>query len=112
MEDLMSDREEIQHLAEETFTHDIQHGVVLVDFYADWCGPCRMMTPVLEKVAKEVKGSATIGKLDIDRAQKIASQFQVTSIPTLILFREGKEVGRLVGLRDAATVKQFIEGAK
>jgi thioredoxin 1 len=104
--------EEIKHLAEETFHNDIQHGVVLVDFYADWCGPCRMMTPVLEKVAKEVKGHATIGKLNIDNAQKVAAQFQVTSIPTLILYKGGKEVGRLVGLRDAAAVKQFIDGAK
>jgi thioredoxin 1 len=104
--------EDIKHLAEDTFNNDIKNGVVLVDFYADWCGPCRMMTPVLEKVAKEVKGRAVIGKLDIDSAQKIAAEFQVTSIPTLILYKEGKEVGRLVGLRDAATVKQFIDGAK
>jgi len=104
--------EDIKHLAEDTFSKDIKDGVVLVDFYADWCGPCRMMTPVLEKVAKEVKGRAVIGKLDIDSAQKIAAEFQVTSIPTLILYKEGKEVGRLVGLRDAATVKQFIDGAK
>ncbi len=108
----MSGHEEIKHFAEDTFNHDVQHGVVLVDFYADWCGPCRMMTPVLEKVAQEVKGQATIGKLDIDNAQKVAAQFQVTSIPTLILYKEGKEVGRLIGLRDAATIKEFIEGAK
>ncbi len=108
----MSTNDDIKHFAEDTFNHDIKQGVVLVDFYADWCGPCRMMTPVLEKVAKEVKGHATIGKLDIDAAQGIASQFQVTSIPTLILYNHGKEVGRLVGLRDAAAVKQFIESAK
>ena len=104
--------EEMKHLSEETFSKDTEHGVVLVDFYADWCGPCRMMTPVLDKVAKEVKGHAVIGKLDIDNAQKVAAQFQVTSIPTLILFKEGKEVGRLVGLRDEATIKQFIDSAK
>ncbi len=108
----MSEHDDIKHFAEDTFNHAIKQGVVLVDFYADWCGPCRMMTPVLEKVAKEVKGRATIGKLDIDAAQGIASQFQVTSIPTLILYKEGKEVGRLVGLRDAAAVKQFIDGAR
>ena len=108
----MAAQEDIKHLEEATFSKDIQHGLILVDFYADWCGPCRMMTPVLEKVAKDVKGKAVIGKLDIDKAQKIASQFQVTSIPTLILYKEGKEVGRLVGLRDAAAVKNFIDGAK
>jgi thioredoxin 1 len=103
--------EDIKKFTEESFNQDIQHGIVLVDFYADWCGPCRMMTPVLEKVAKEVQGKATLGKIDIDSAQKIAAQFQVTSIPTLILYNEGKEVGRLVGLRDAAAVKGFVEGA-
>ncbi len=105
----MSDGD-IKHFSEDTFNEDIKDGVVLVDFHADWCGPCKMMTPVLEKVAKEVKGKAIIGKIDIDSAQKVATQFQVTSIPTLILYKKGKEVGRLVGLRDGATIKQFIEG--
>jgi thioredoxin 1 len=108
----MAGHEDIKLLEEETFNKEIQHGVVLVDFYADWCGPCRMMTPVLEKVAQEVKGKAVIGKVDIDKAQKIAAQFRVTSVPTLILYKEGKEVGRLIGLRNVATVKNFIEGAK
>ena len=107
----MSDQGAIKHFTADTFNKDIQNGVVLVDFYADWCGPCRMMTPVLEGVAKEVKGKAVIGKLDIDNAQNIASQFQVTSIPTLILYKDGKEVGRLVGLRDAAALKEFIHTA-
>jgi len=107
----MSGQEEIKHFTADSFNKDIESGVVLVDFYADWCGPCRMMTPVLEGVAKEVKGKAVIGKLDIDSAQNIASQFQVTSIPTLILYKDGKEVGRLVGLRDAAALKEFIHTA-
>ncbi|MES2121869.1 MAG: thioredoxin [Chlamydiota bacterium] len=103
--------EDIKKLTEGSFQNDTKNGVVLVDFYADWCGPCRMMTPVLDKVSKEVQGKATIAKIDIDAAQQVAAQFQVTSIPTLILFKEGKEVGRLVGLRDAAAVKEFIEGS-
>lgn len=81
---------------------------MLVDFYADWCGPCRMLTPVLEKVAQEVKGQARIAKIDVDAAQRIASTYQVTSIPTLILLNNGKEAGRIVGVRDAETIKQFI----
>ena len=103
--------EDMKHLTEENFHEGISKGVTLVDFYADWCGPCRMMTPVLERVAKEMKGKATVAKLDIDQAQKTAGSFQVTSIPTLILFNDGKEVGRLVGLRDADTVKEFIQTA-
>jgi thioredoxin 1 len=103
--------EYIRKLSEDNFEKDIESGVTLVDFYADWCGPCRMLAPVLEKVAKELHGDATIAKLDIDHAQRIASSFQVTSVPTLILFKEGKEIGRLVGLRDAETVKDFIFSA-
>jgi len=108
----MSGHGGMKHFTEESFKKETEQGVVLVDFYADWCGPCRMMTPVLEKVAGEVKGYATIGKLDIDSAQQIAAQFQVTSIPTLILYKNGAEVGRMVGLRDAAAVKQLIDSAK
>jgi thioredoxin 1 len=104
--------EDIRKLTEDGFEKGVEKGVTLVDFYADWCGPCRMLTPVLEKVAAEVKGQATVAKLDIDHAQRIASQFQVTSVPTLILFNDGKEVGRLVGLRDAAAVKEFVLSAQ
>lgn len=100
--------EDIKKLTEDSFQQEISSGVTLVDFYADWCGPCRMLAPVLEKVAKDVKGKATVAKLDIDRAQGIASSFQVTSIPTLILFEGGKEVDRLVGLRDHQAILQFI----
>ena len=97
-----------KHLDEENFSEESKKEVILVDFYADWCGPCRMLTPVLEKISGEVQGKAVIAKIDIDKSQKTASTFQVTSIPTLILFKEGKEVGRLVGLRDEETIKEFI----
>lgn len=100
--------EDIKKLKEEEFKEGIEKGITLVDFYADWCGPCRMLTPVLEKVAQELRGVVTIAKVDIDHAQKVASTFQVTSVPTLILFKDGQEVGRLVGLRDAEAIKQFI----
>lgn len=98
----------IKNVTEETFGQAIKEGVVLVDFFADWCGPCRMMTPVLEKVASELGNKISILKIDIDNAQQIATQFQVTSIPTLVLFKDGKEAGRLVGLRDAEAIKEFI----
>lgn len=102
--------EDIKKITEDSFSKDIASGVTLVDFFADWCGPCRMLSPVLEKVAKEMKGKATVAKLDIDRAQKVASSFQVTSVPTMILFKNGKEVGRLVGLRDAESIIEFMKG--
>jgi len=99
----------MKKLSEETFYKDVEKGLTLVDFFADWCGPCRMLSPILDKVAKELEGTVTIGKLDIDNAQRIASSFQVTSVPTLILFEDGKEVGRLVGLRDQEGIKTFVQ---
>ena len=102
--------EKFKLLSEENFEAGVATGLTLVDFYADWCGPCRMLTPVLEEVADDVSGKAIIAKIDIDQAQKTASSFQVTSIPTLVLFKDGKEVGRLVGLRDRDTIKEFILG--
>jgi thioredoxin 1 len=101
----------IKKFTEDSFQSEIKKGVVLVDFYADWCGPCRMMTPILEKVADESAGNVVIAKLDIDSAQSVAGNFQVTSVPTLILFKNGKVVGRLVGLRGAEEVKEFISTA-
>lgn len=107
----MSDKGNIKHLTDENFEQEIQKGVTLVDFHANWCGPCRMLAPVLEEVAKEVKGKGNIGKVDIDTAQKVASQFQITSVPTMILFKNGKEVNRLIGLRNADAIKEFILSA-
>lgn len=104
--------ENIIKLSEQNFTNEIGKGVTLVDFYADWCGPCRTLSPILEQVAKEMSGEAKIGKLDIDSAQNLAAQFQVTSVPTLILFKNGEEVDRIVGVRDAEAVKKFISSAK
>lgn len=107
----MAATQHIVHLSDDNFSKKIEKGVMLVDFFADWCGPCRMLAPVLEQVAHDVKGKASVGKLDIDAEQKTAAEFQVTSIPTMILFKDGKEVGRLVGLRDADTVKKFVLSA-
>lgn len=101
----------MKHLTDSNFDQEIKKGVTLVDFHANWCGPCRMLAPVLEQVEKEVQGKAEIGKVDIDEAQKVASNFQITSVPTLILFKDGKEVNRLVGLRNAAAVKEFVLSA-
>jgi len=98
----------IKEIFEQSFYDEIKKGLVLVDFSAEWCGPCRMLAPVLEKVSKELEGVATVAKLDIDNAQKIAASFRVTSVPTLILFEDGKEVDRMVGLRDQTAIKQFV----
>ncbi len=101
----------IKHFSDNEFQTQIKKGIVLVDFHANWCGPCRTLAPVLEQVAKDVQGRAVIGKIDIDNEQRTAAQFQITSVPTMILFKEGKEVGRLIGLRSADAVKEFINSA-
>lgn len=100
--------EHIKMITEDQFETTVKKGVTLVDFYADWCGPCKMITPHLETVAKELDGKASIIKIDVDKAQRIASTYQVTSIPTLILFSDGKEVDRIVGVRNAKDIKEFI----
>ena len=73
---------------------------VLVDFYADWCGPCNAMAPVIEELATELDGKAKVGKINVDENSDIAVEYNVMSIPTLIVFKNGKEEKRLVGLRD------------
>lgn len=98
-----------KHFTDKEFDAQVGSGVTLVDFHASWCGPCRTLAPVLETVAKEMDGKATVGKVDIDSEQQTASRFQITSVPTMILFKGGKEVGRLIGLRSADVIKDFIK---
>lgn len=107
----MAEQGLIKHFNDTEFQNQIKKGVTLVDFHANWCGPCRTLAPVLEQVAKDLNGKAVIGKIDIDNEQKTAAHFQITSVPTMILFKNGKEVGRLVGLRSVDAVKEFINSA-
>ena len=87
-----------------TFDSDVLQSdkVVLVDFWADWCGPCKMVAPVLEEIAGENQDKITVAKLDIDANQKTAQAYQVMSIPTMIVFQGGKPVKQLVGARPKA----------
>ena len=81
---------------------------VLVDFYADWCGPCQMMAPSVETLARETVGRALVAKLDTDRAQRSASRFQIRGIPTSIVFMRGKEVKRQTGAVSLATLRAML----
>jgi len=81
---------------------------VLVDFSATWCGPCQMMEPVIEETAKELEGKAKVGKLNVDENPKIAEKYGIMSIPTLILFREGKAVKTLVGFRNKEEILNYL----
>lgn len=98
----------VLHLSDENFNSEIESGVTLVDFYADWCGPCKMMEPVINQLAQEMKDRAKVAKLDIESAQSTTSQFDVTSIPTIIVFKDGKEVNRIIGVRDLESLKATL----
>ena len=87
------------------FSSEISDGLVLVDFWAPWCGPCRMQTPILERLASNEKISAKIMKLNTDEAPSIAQNMGIQSIPTLILFRDGVEVDRMVGVQTEDLLK-------
>lgn len=101
----------IRHLNDENFESEVAQGVVLVDFYADWCGPCRMIAPIVEELAKEMEGKATIAKLDTDQAVNVAAKYEVTSIPTLILFKDGQVARRVVGLKDLDGLRKIVTEA-
>lgn len=100
----------ILHLTSENFKSTIQNTnkPVLVDFFADWCMPCKMFAPILEKVSEKIGDTAVIAKINIDEAEAIAMKYSVMSIPTVILFKNGEEVDRHVGGMSAGEVLNFI----
>lgn len=91
------------------FDETISEGVVLVDFWATWCPPCRIQGPIVEDLAREVGTSAIISKLDVDDHGSVASRYQVRNIPTLILFKDGEPVERFVGVQQKSTLMAAID---
>ena len=98
----------IEHVDDHQFAEKTKSGRVLLDFYAEWCGPCKRLTPILEELAPEVADKCQILKVNIDDCGAICSRFGLTSVPTLILLQDGKEAGRMIGLRSKDEVRQFI----
>ncbi|KRG11486.1 thioredoxin [Lederbergia galactosidilytica] len=98
----------ISHATDQNFASEISEGVVLVDFWAPWCGPCKMIAPVLEELDGELNGKAKIVKLDVDDNQETAGKYGVMSIPTLIVFKDGKEVDKTVGFQPKEALQELI----
>ncbi len=89
----------IKILTDKNFSHQVKDGVVLVDFWAGWCMPCKMMAPILNEVADELNGNRFVGKLDVEKNKTISSKYKIRNIPTMILYKNGKEVNRFVGAK-------------
>jgi thioredoxin 1 len=101
---LVDANDKILTLTDKNFQHQTKNRLVLVDFWASWCAPCRMMAPVLNEVSSELSGNSHVGKVNIELYQSLAQKFQVRNIPTLILLKNGNEVNRFVGLKN----KEFL----
>lgn len=91
---------------ENEFEATIANGVVLLDFFATWCGPCKMLTPVLEELSEELAGKIEIVKVDVDQSSNLATRFNIMSVPTMLIFKNGKAVGILQGYTPK---KQLLE---
>ena len=103
--------EHVKDVSDGTFETEVMKSdvPVLVDFWAEWCGPCRMMTPVVESVAQKFAGKAKIVKINVDDNQSVTQRFGIKGIPTMIVFKDGKEAERIVGATNEGAVSRIIE---
>jgi thioredoxin 1 len=98
----------VKTFTDASYDQDTAEGVVLVDFWAEWCGPCRMVGPIVEELSGELPG-VTFAKVNVDENQQTAQKLGITSIPTLLLYKNGQVVDRVVGLQPKPRLKSFIE---
>lgn len=99
----------VKTLTDATFEQETKEGVVLIDFWATWCGPCRMQGPVIDQLDEEMGDKVTFAKVDVDENQEVARQFRVMSIPTLLIKKDGQVVETLVGLHGKQQLEQILE---
>src|SRR5665647_277530 len=100
----VADHKKIKQFTDQNFNQQIKKGIVLVDFWASWCAPCKMMAPILNELADDLTGNKTVGKLDVEKYQAIAAKYKIRGIPTMILFQEGQETVSYTHLR----AKEFL----
>jgi thioredoxin 1 len=93
------DSDKIKVLTEQNFNHQMKKGVILIDFWASWCAPCKMMVPVLNELSELLPANKSIGKIDVEKFPTLTAKFNIRGIPTMILFLDGKEVNRFVGMK-------------
>ena len=98
-----------EHLTETNFEGAIANGVTLVDFFATWCGPCKMLSPIGEEIGAEADGSFSVYKVDIDEAGDIAMDFGIMSVPTLIVFKNGEEAERMIGVQPKSAILDAVK---
>jgi thioredoxin 1 len=109
---LVADHQKILTLTDKNFNQQTKNKLVLVDFWAEWCAPCRMMAPILNDVATELNGNSHIGKVNIEQYNSLAQTYKVRSIPTLILFKNGREINRFVGIKNKDFLLKEINKVK
>ena len=100
----------VEHLDDTNFEAKSGSGVVLVDFFATWCGPCKMLSPVIEEIAEECDGSFAVYKVDIDDAEDTVMDLDIVSVPTLILFKDGVEAERMIGVQSKTAILDAVRG--
>lgn len=103
--------EKLIDINDSNFDESIASGITVVDFWAPWCGPCKMQTPILEKLVEKVDDSVTVAKVNVDQAPQSAGKYGIRSIPTILIFKEGEQVKQFVGVQQEDTLLSAIKDA-
>jgi thioredoxin 1 len=109
---LVADNEKIIELTDKNFEQQVRNRIILVDFWAAWCAPCRMMAPVLNEIATDLSGNTYVAKVNVEQYQSLAKNFKIRGIPTMVLLKNGVEVERFVGVKSKEYLMQQIQKIK